>query len=213
MKTRILVADDHELFRRGVRSLIETRKEFEVCGEASNGREAVDRALELKPHIVIMDLTMPLLSGLQATRQIVQQLPTAQVLILSIHDSEHLIREAVLAGAHGYVLKTDGGSVLLDALRAISKREPYFTPRAAQVLVQELRGSGTRRAPGDPISARERQVLTLIAEGKNSREIGAILGISPKTSDVHRANLMRKLELHSVSELVRYAIRNHLVEV
>ncbi len=207
----VLIVDDHELLRRGVRSLIETQTQYRVCGEASDGQQAVEMAAELKPDIIIMDLTLPRISGLEAIRRISKTQSGVAILVLSIHDSEQMIRESVLAGAHGYVLKTDGAKPLLEALDAMGRHEPYYTPRATEILVQELRG---RRQPdGDPLTARERQILELIAEGKGSRDIGALLGIASKTADVHRANLMRKLNLHSVSELVRYAIRNNIVTV
>lgn len=209
-KVRVLVVDDHEMVRRGVISLIQTEGAFRVCGEASDGESAIAKTEETKPDVVVMDISMPGLNGLEATRRIRRALPQTEVVILSVHDSEQMIREAIRAGAISYVLKTDGGSAVLEAIAAAGRHESYFTPRAARVLVQDIQGGN--RDTGGPLTARERQVLELIADGKNSHDIGSLLGISHKTADVHRANLMRKLEIRSVSELVRYAIRNKLVE-
>lgn len=207
---RILIVDDHEVIRRGVQALIQTERGLAVCGEAVNGEEAVAKAAALAPDVVVMDISMPGINGLEATRRIRKADSRIEVVVLSVHDSDQMIREAIRAGAISYVLKTDGGRAILDAIHAAARGESFVTPRAARVLVQDVRG-GTRE-PGDPLSPREHQVVELIADGKNSHEIGELLGISHKTADVHRNNIMKKLEIRSVSELVRYAIRNKLVE-
>ena len=207
---RVLVVDDHEMVRRGVISLLKTDPTLLVCGEAADGEAALAAAKGTSPDVVVMDITMPVMNGLDATRKLKKDLPGIEVVVFSVHDSEQMIREAIRAGAISYVLKTDGGPTILEAIAAAARHEPYFTSRAAQVLVHDLRGGG--RENDDPLTPRERQVVELIADGKNSHEIGALLGISHKTSDVHRANIMRKLGIRSVSELVRYAIRNKLVE-
>jgi DNA-binding NarL/FixJ family response regulator len=198
------------MIRRGVVGLIQTEGRFRVCGEAADGEAAVAKAVETNPHVVVMDISMPLMNGLEATRKIKRVLPQTEVVILSVHDSEQMIREAVRAGAISYLLKTDEGPAILDAIASAARHESFFTPRATQVLVRDLRGDG--KVSEGPLTARERQVLELIADGKNCHAIGELLGISFKTAAVHRNNLMHKLEMRSVSELVRYAIRNKLVE-
>lgn len=208
-KTRVLVVDDHEMIRRGVISLVQSDKGLTVCGEAENGQSAITKAESTRPDVVLMDITMPLMNGLEATRKIKQKLPDTEIVILTVHDSDQMIRESIRAGALSYVLKVDGGQAIVDAINAAARHESYLTPRAAAALMRDA-VAGAR--DNGPLTARETQVLELIADGKNSHEIGALLGISHKTSDVHRANLMRKLELRSISELVRYAIRNKLVE-
>lgn len=209
-KIRVLVVDDHEMIRRGVVGLIQTESGLRVCGEAADGLAAVAKAAETDPHVVVMDITMPLMNGLEATRKIKKSHPQTEIVILSVHDSEQMIREAVRAGAISYLLKSDDGQAILDAIAAAARHESYFTPRAADVLVRDLRNGG--RETDGPLTARERQVLELIADGKNCHMIGELLGISFKTAAVHRNNLMHKLEMRSVSELVRYAIRTKLVD-
>jgi len=211
---RILIADDHEMIRQGLRAVLQTRPDWEVCGEAVNGREAVALAQKLAPDIVVMDLTMPGLGGLEATRQIRKLLPNTEVLILTMHESEQLVHALLTAGAHAYVLKSDAGSVLFTAIDHLRQHKPFFTSKAAEVMLRtylEPAGAAETAAAGDGLTARERQVVQLIAEGKSTKEIASILDISVKTADTHRTNLMRKLQVHSVSEIVRYAIRNNLI--
>jgi DNA-binding NarL/FixJ family response regulator len=207
---RILLADDHEMVRHGLRALIEDQPGWQVCGEANTGRGAVAKARELKPDIVVMDFTMPELNGMEATRQIRAGLPRTQVLILTMHESEELVREMLNAGARGYVLKSDAGHALVDALKALAEQKPYFTSKISALVLQGYLNPNTRES--STLTPREREIVQLVAEGRSTKEVADKLGISPKTAETHRTNIMRKLNIHSVSDLVRYAIRNKLVE-
>jgi DNA-binding NarL/FixJ family response regulator len=207
----ILLADDHDIVRRGVRSLLEAHPGWQVCGEAANGREAVRLAARLKPDIAVLDLEMPELNGLEATRQIKRKLPGTEVLIYSIHETEQLIREVLAAGARGYVLKADAGRQLVDAVEALSRHQPFFTARASEALLENFLKSPLAAGEVSLLTDREREVLQLLAEGKVNKEVAAALGISVKTVETHRATVMRKLGMNSIVELVHYAIRNHLV--
>ncbi len=214
-RTRILIADDHEVVRKGLRSLLESEPGLEVVGEASNGREAVERAIAAKPDVVVLDIGMPELNGLEATRQIVKVAPRTEVLILTVYETEELIREVLRAGARGYVLKSDAGRLLLTAVEAVGAHKPFFTSRVSELVLAgflsgDLRPSEETPA-GSPLTPREREVLQLLAEGKTNKEVAAALGIGLKTVETHRMNLMAKLGLHSVVELVRWAIRNGIV--
>ena len=213
---RILVADDHEMVRRGLRSLLQPHPGWTVCGEAVDGRQAVDMARELNPDIVILDLTMPLLSGLEATSRIHKALPRCEILILTMHDSEQLMRDVLTAGARGYVLKADAGSLIVTAVEALSRHQPFFTSGLSDILLKsylDREGTTGQAAPDSGIlTPRECEIVQLVAEGKSSKEIAAIAGISDQTVETHRANLMRKLNIHSLSEIVRYAIRNKMIE-
>jgi DNA-binding NarL/FixJ family response regulator len=215
-KVRVLIADDHEVVRRGLRGLIESHPGWRICGEATTGREAVEKSKELKPDVVVMDITMPELNGLDATRQILKAVPRTQVLILTIHASEQLVHDVVAAGARGYVLKSDAGRDLVAAIEALAHRKPFFTPTLTEMV---LRGLGKPIAPGkepmathSPLSPREREIVQLLAEGKSNKEVATALNISVNTVETHRANIMLKLDLHSISDLVHYAIRNKIVE-
>jgi len=214
--TRILIADDHEMVRKGLRATLQTRKRWEVCGEAVNGREAVEKASKLNPDVVIMDITMPVLNGLEATRQIRKRLPRVQVLVLTIHESEQLMHEVLKAGARGYVAKSEAGSVILEAIQCLERGRPFFSSGMSELMLKAYLTSDEPGSPApDPpeaLTSREREIVQLIAEGKSSKEVAATLGISARTAETHRANLMRKLNLHSVSEIVRYAIRNRMVQ-
>ncbi len=209
---RVLLADDHEMVRRGLRSVIESQPGWVVCAEATNGREAVTQAQAQNPNVVVMDVSMPELNGLEATRQIRKLLPRTEVIVLSMHESEQLVREVIAAGAKGYVLKTDAGTMLVQAIAHVNQHQPFFTSKVAELLLQDFLNPAAPLDTGDVLTPREREIVQLIAEGKSSKEIGALLTISVKTADTHRANIMRKLGMHSVSELVRYAIRNKIVE-
>jgi DNA-binding NarL/FixJ family response regulator len=212
---RVLVADDFEVSRRGVRALLEARPGLEVCGEAVNGREAVDKARQLKPDVVVIDITMPELNGLDAARQIVKALPSTEVVILTMHESDELAREVLEAGVHGYVLKSDAGRELVAAIHSLTQHKPYFSPRVSQALfgkpelspLNDLPTAG----PRSRLTPRERQIVQLLAEGKSNKEAAGVLGISVKTVEAHRGNVMHKLNLRSFSELVRYAVRNKIV--
>ncbi len=213
---RILVADDHDLLRRGVKVLLQTHAGWEVCGEANTGRDAVSRAEELKPDIAILDISMPDLNGVEAARRIRKVSPGTEVLILSMHYSDQLIREIVDAGVRGYIVKSDSDRDLIIAVETLSKHKPFFTPHATEVILSNFNAggpvSGVPELIRDRLTSREREIVQLLAEGKSSKEVAASLGISVKTAETHRANIMRKLELHSVSELVRYAVRNQIIE-
>jgi DNA-binding NarL/FixJ family response regulator len=212
---RILIADDHEVVRAGVRSLLESQPDCEICGEAVTGRQVVALAQQLKPDVAILDITMPELNGLEATRQIRKVAPTVQILILSVHESEELVREILNAGAHGYVLKSDAGRELISAIQALRNHEPFFTSRVAQIALRAYRNkkptSDAPPSPGGVLTSREREVLQLLAEGKSNKETASALGISVMTVETHRSNIMHKLGAHSVAELVHYAVRHKII--
>lgn len=216
MPFRIVVADDHEIVRRGLCALLRNQPDWEVCGEASDGREAVERALTLKPEVVILDIGMPNLNGLEATRQILKANPRIKILILTLHNSNQVVHEVLDAGARGFLLKTDAARDLVTAVEALRRGKIYFTPKvAAMVLDGHLRkDSGSSEPPTrNRLTPREREIVQLLAEGKSSKEIAVALGLSVKTAETHRSNIMRKLGLHSVSDLVLYALRNNIVHV
>ena len=206
---RILIADDHALVRQGLRSVLEAQAGWSVCGEAKDGREAVKLGLKLRPDIFLLDVTMPELNGLDATRQICRALPGTPILILTMHDSDELCAEAVQAGASGCVLKSDSPRQLLEAIAAVSAGEKYFTRPTGSGTVGGQRGGGHAQPR---LSAREREILQLLAEGHTSKEIAARLGIAFKTVDAHRTNIMRRLNIHALAELVRYAVRERIIE-
>jgi DNA-binding NarL/FixJ family response regulator len=209
-RLRILLADDHEMVRKGLRATVEGHQGWEICGEARTGREAVAKASELRPDVVVMDFAMPELNGVEATRQIHAAVPRTEVLILSMHDSEKLVREMLAAGARGYLLKTDAGESLVAALQALSEHKSYFTPRISAMVLQGYLEPEMKETP--ELTAREREIVQLIAEGRTTKEIADVLGISVKTAETHRTNFMRKLDLHSTAEVVRYAIRNQIAQ-
>ena len=216
MALRIFVADDHEVVRRGICALLTSHSGWEVCGEAGNGREAVDNVAHLRPDIVILDISMPGLNGLEATRQILQSDPDQKIAILSITDSEQMIQEALKAGAKAYILKSDAAKDLIAAVEALQRNKTYFNSRIEEIVLRGFLYSGKRPSNGTILSDltnREREILQLLAGGKSTREVSLILEISIKTAESHRGNVMRKLGLHSVSELVLYAIRNNFVQV
>lgn len=212
---RILVVDDHEIIRLGVKSLLQSRPGWTVCGETGDGREAIAMAKQLQPDVIIMDITMPELNGLEATRQIREAAPGAEVLVLTVHASEHLAEAALTAGVRGYIMKIDSGKELIDAVQAVAQHKPFLSAQIADRALNSLFKSGLkgRRVPtSGGLTEREREVLQLLAEGKTNQEVASLLDISQKTAETHRANIMRKLQLGSFGELVRYAIRNRLVE-
>jgi DNA-binding NarL/FixJ family response regulator len=214
---RILVADDHEVVRRGVRALLEAQPQWTVCGEATDGREAVEKTKELTPDVVVLDIAMPKLNGLDATRLIRKEAPRVEVLILTMHHSEKFVGELLAAGARGYVLKSDAGRDLVDAVKAVSQRKPFLSSRILETAVDAFLvpslTKGRERPPGSQeLTGREREVVQLLADGNSNKEVASALGISTKTAETHRAHIMRKLRLRGLSDLVRYAIRNGLVE-
>jgi len=212
MTLRILIVDDYEVVRRGIRTLLEGESGWEVCGEASTGPAAIEAAGDLKPDLVILDLGLPELHGLEVTRRILQRRPETEVLVLTMHASEELIRQVLRAGAHGYVLKSDAGEQLVSAVRSLERHEPFLTTRVTEVVLDGFLKGVANDAVGEALTPREREVLQLVAEGRSSKSIAAALGVTVKTIESHRASLMRKLHLRTVADLVRYAVRNGLVE-
>jgi DNA-binding NarL/FixJ family response regulator len=210
---RILIADDHEIFRRGLAAELAQVPGWLVAGQAANGREAVEMAADTKPDLVVMDLTMPELHGLEAARRIIAADPTARVLILTAHESEQLVREVLSAGARGYVLKSDAGRILVAALQELLEGRMFFTSNVARIVVDGyLRNESRDSDPDTALSAREREIVQLLAEGNSNKEIAGALSISVKTAETHRSNIMRKMGFDSLPELVRYAIRNKIIE-
>src|ERR1700746_2001727 len=211
---RILFADDHEIVRHGIRALIENHPGWEICGEAVDGREAVEKARELRPDLALLDVGMPNLNGLDGARQILAAAPRTRVLILTMHESEQIVREVLKVGARGFLLKSDAARDLVAAVEALQRRTTFFTSSVAEIV---LNGYLNRRSDDKPIkdrlTAREREVVQLLAEGKTSKEVAVALNLSVKTAETHRTNVMRKLDLHSVADLVRYAVRNNIVQV
>ncbi len=214
-KLRILIADDHEIVRRGLVSLIKTQPAWEVVAEADNGRQAVELAKQLQPSIVILDIGMPTLNGLEATRQILRENPQARVLILTITDTDEAVRAVLDAGARGFLLKSDAARDLLSAIEALQYNKTFFTARVAEMVLSGYRGTqGTTRKSLVPnLTPREREVVQLLAEGRSTKEVASHLDLSVKTAETHRSNIMRKLGLHSISELVLYAVRNNIIQV
>jgi DNA-binding NarL/FixJ family response regulator len=209
---RILIVDDHAVVRRGVRALLESQTHWEVAGEATTGREAVDAAKRLRPDIVVMDLSLPELNGLDAARQILKDSPGTEVLVLTMHHSEELARNALQAGARGYVLKSDADQNLIAAVESLRQHKPFLTSAVTEFVLDDYirHVDDTPRYP--EITHREREVIQLLAEGRSNKESAVALGVSVKTIEAHRANIMRKLHLRSASDLVRYAVRNNIVQ-
>lgn len=211
---RILIVDDHAVVRRGVRALLESQDGWEVCGEATNGLDAIEKVAELKPDLVVLDVSLPGLNGLEATPKILKASPNTEVLVLTMHHSEELVRQVLRSGAKGYVLKSDADHSLVEAIESVRQHKPFVTNAVTEFALDSyLRGdSGEMEVPKVPTTPRERQIIQLVAESRSSKEVAATLGISVKTVESHRTNIMRKLRLRSVSDLVRYAIRNGIVE-
>jgi DNA-binding NarL/FixJ family response regulator len=216
---RILIADDHEVARRGIRALLEGHPGWEVCAEAKDGREAVELATKMNPDLILLDIGMPNLNGLEATRQILAMSPEAVILILTMHDTDHVVREVLRAGARGFLLKSDAGRDLVAAVEALQRQRTFFTTRVSQMVLDgyldrdNRENEDTDDSSGEVLTTREREVIQLLAEGKTSKEVAVTLNLSVKTAETHRTNLMRKLSLHSVADLTRYAVRNGIVQV
>jgi DNA-binding NarL/FixJ family response regulator len=211
---RILIADDHDLMRRGIKALLESYSGWSICAEAQTGHEAVKRAEESRPDIAVLDITMPELNGIDAARKIQKQSPNTRILILSMHFSEQLTAELLAAGIHGYIVKSDSERDLARAVEALAAGKFFFTPLATKEMLAAFKSESSREPePADArLTTREREILHLLSEGKSNKEIATILGISTKTAETHRSNIMSKLDLHSISLLVRYAVRNRIVE-
>jgi DNA-binding NarL/FixJ family response regulator len=213
---RLLLADDHEIVRQGLRSMLQGQRDCEVVGEAVDGRQAVAMTKELNPDVVILDIGMPALNGLEATRHILKMRPQTKVLILTMHESDSMIREVLDAGARGYILKTDAGRDLVTAVDSLRRNKTFFTSRVSQMILDGYLKGDTRpqnsASGGIRLTPRQREIVQLLAEGKSSKEVAVALSMSVKTAETHRANIMRKLDCHSVSEVVRYAIRNNIIQ-
>jgi DNA-binding NarL/FixJ family response regulator len=210
---RILIADDHELVRHGMRAIFQCERQWTVCGEATTGRQALAMTFELQPDVVVLDVALPEMNGIEVTRQIRRVLPVA-ILIVTMHDSDQVVQEAMEAGANGLVLKAEAGRTLADAVRAILLRGEFISERVSRVATRTPSDHNRRTGYRKPnlLTSREREVLQLLAEGQANKEVANALSISPKTAETHRARIMAKLEVHSMNELVRYAIRNHIID-
>ncbi len=212
---RILVADDHPVFRFGLGSMLRSHQGWEVCGEAADGRDAVEKCKQLKPDLLILDICMPRLNGLDAARQILKDNPTQAILVLTAVDSEDVIRECLDAGIRGWVFKSDATDDLMTAVEAMQRQKTIFSGRVSDLVIDVYRRhcAGPVRDNVTQLSPREREVVQLVSEGKASKEIAAILSMSLSTAETHRSNILRKLRLHSIAELVLYAVRNGIVHV
>ena len=208
MPCRVMLADDHAIVRDGLKALLE-REGYQVVGEASDGHEAVKKAEALRPDVVVLDISMPLLNGIDATREIQRVNPRTRVVLLTMHNDDHFVVQSLRAGVSGYVLKTKAADELVRAIEEVSKGGMYLSPGVSQRLAQAYLSQTA--VPSDPLSVRERQVLQLVAEGKTTKEIANLLGISAKTAESHRTNIMDKLDIHDTAGLVRYAIRQGIV--
>jgi DNA-binding NarL/FixJ family response regulator len=211
---RILLADDHDIVRRGLKELLEEHVGWSVCAEASDGRAAVELALAHRPQIAVLDLSMPELNGLEATRRIREKLPDTEVLIFSMHESEELIRDVLAAGARGYLLKSDASRQLVAAVESLARHKPFFSGRVSEVVLSGFLKAGQVQAgPAlERLTSREREVVQLLAEGKSNKQIARLLDLSVKTVETHRSSAMRKLNLKSLPDLVRFAIRNQVIQ-
>lgn len=213
---RIVIADDHELVRRGIRGILTARRGWHVVGEARDGVQATSMAQALRPHVLIMDITMPRLDGLEAARQILRDHPETKILILTMHESDQMVRRVLEAGARGYVLKSDLAEQLVRAVREVLRGKVFLTPKVSDIVLKgflncEKRSAGSIDEPKP--TGREQEILRLLATGKSNKEIGALLGITVRTVETHRANIMQKLGLHSVAELIHYAMDRGFIAI
>ena len=212
-RIRILVVDDHAIMRDGIRALLSVHNDIEIVGEASEGKEAVEKAIELRPDVILMDVAMPGIDGLEATRRIKKKIPRTKVLVLTQYENREYVLSAVKAGADGYVPKRAASLELVSAINAVHKGNTFLYPSAVKVLMQDYRQRVEKEEPYDQLTAREREILKLIAEGHKSREIAEMLSISLKTVLVHRDKIMWKLDLHNRTELIKYALRKGLINI
>jgi DNA-binding NarL/FixJ family response regulator len=208
--TRILIADDHDVVRSGVRAILEGHEGWQVVGEAQDGKEAIDLALATRPDVVVLDYSLPVVNGVEAARQIRTRVPGVEVLIFTMHDTESLVRDVLEAGARGFLLKSDARQFLISAVESLAVHKPFFTGKVSEALLETYLSKGI--ADPSALSSREKAVVQLIAEGKTNKQIADILSISTKTVETHRAAAMGKLALDTTAALIRYAIRNKLVE-
>jgi len=215
---RILVADDHALVRRGIRTLLENQPGWKVCAEASTGREAIEQAEQTKPDVVVLDVSMPELNGLDATPAILKTSPQTRVLILTMHNTHEIMERVLRAGARGFVLKSDAERDLVTAIEALADDKPFYTSSLSEMMLENFLSTGIEERVAQEesldgrITTREREIVQLLVEGKSNKEVGCELGISTRTVESHRAKILRKLHCHSFSELVRYAIRHKMVD-
>ncbi len=213
---RVLLVDDHELVRKGIRTLLESNPRYQVCGEACDGRQAVAKAHQLRPDVVVMDVCMPELNGLEAAREIRQSLDQTEVLALTVTDSEQLAQQLLSAGVRGYLLKSDAARDLLTGVESLKEHRPFFSSKIARMVLDGYLKAAARQGTvggfSVSLTGRERHIIQLLAEGKSNKEVADALGITVKTSETHRANIMHKLNLHSIGDLVHYAVRNQMIE-
>jgi DNA-binding NarL/FixJ family response regulator len=213
---RILIADDHDVMRQGIRSVIERESGWEVCGVARHGREAVATAIELKPDIVVIDMAMPELNGLDAAIQILQSLPRTEILMFTAHQTDDLVRSAFEEGVKSVIFKSEAHQFLVKAIQSLALHKPFFTNKVSEILfsriLNQTAGERNDSEPGQRLTAREREVAQLLAEGRSNKQVAHALGVSVRTAEAHRASILRKLNLDSLAALVRYAIRNKLIE-
>ena len=211
-KLRILLADDHELVRRGARAVLNSQRGWKVVGEAVNGWEAVEKAIDLKPAVAVIDISMPELEGIEAVRKIREAVPSAKLLVLTMHESDGMVQRALDAGAHGYILKSDLTECLVKAVKVVSSGKPFLTAKVSKIMLEGSLKTERQRQQGERTGARttprETQITRLLAEGNSNKEIAALLGIGVRTVEGHRARIMLKLGFHSLTDLIYYAIRN-----
>jgi len=213
---RLLIADDHEIFRAGLRALLEVQPGWRVVAEAADGRDAVKKAAETRPDVALLDIAMPFLNGLEAAQEIALSCPRTKIVMLTVHDSDAMINEVLAAGARGYLFKSDAASDLVTAVNAVQGDGTFFTAKVADIVLTSFINSGARPAalasPRSRLTARQREIAQLLAEGRTTKEVASMLHLSVKTAETHRANLMRRLNCHSAADLVRYALRNQIIE-
>lgn len=213
---RVLLADDHDIIREGLRRLLEDQPHFQVCGEAANGRDAVNLCRELTPEVAVLDISMPELNGLEATRQIRKVSPATEILVFTMHQSEQLVRDMLTAGARGYLLKSDAARNIVEAINSLAAHRPYFNMRVSETILagylQAIAAQTMPKRNGDPLTARESEILQLLAEGRSNKEVARRLSIGVKTVEAHRAAIMRKIGANSIVDVVRYAVRNQIVQ-